>query len=75
MPGVGSKVTSLSWVVAGGLAAYATARTIRVDRARRAETSAVPLLAFTPQVASAAPWAAIGLRLAGRRKPAATAAV
>ncbi|MGH3293010.1 MAG: endonuclease/exonuclease/phosphatase family protein [Trebonia sp.] len=75
MPGVGSKVTSLSWVVAGGLAAYATARVIRVDRARRAETSAVPLLAFTPQVASAAPWAAIGLRLAGRRKPAATAAV
>ena len=42
---------------------------------RRAETPAVPLLAFTPQVAAAAPWAALGLRLARRRGPAATAAV
>ena len=75
MPGVGSKVTSLSWVVAGGLAAWATARVIGVDRVRRAETPAVPLLAFTPQVAAAAPWAALGLRLARRRGPAATAAV
>ena len=75
MPGVGSKVTSLSWVVAGGLAAYATARVIGVDRFRRAETPAVPLLAFTPQVAAAAPWAALGLRLARQRGPAATAAV
>jgi endonuclease/exonuclease/phosphatase family metal-dependent hydrolase len=42
---------------------------------RRAETAAVPLLSFTPQVAAAAPWAALGLRLAGRRGPAATAAL
>jgi endonuclease/exonuclease/phosphatase family metal-dependent hydrolase len=75
VPGVGSKVTSLSWVVAGGLAAWAAARVIAVDRDRRAETPAVPLLAFTPQVAAAAPWAALGLRLARRRGPAATAAV
>jgi endonuclease/exonuclease/phosphatase (EEP) superfamily protein YafD len=75
VPGVGSKVTGLSWVVAGGLAAWATARVIGVDRVRRAETTAVPLLAFTPQVAAAAPWAALGLRLARRRGPAATAAV
>jgi len=75
VPGVGSKVTSLSWVVAGGLAAYAAARVIGIDRARRAETPAVPLFAFTPQVAAAAPWAALGLRLAGKRGPAATAAV
>jgi endonuclease/exonuclease/phosphatase family metal-dependent hydrolase len=65
----------LSWVVAGGLAAWATARVIGIDRDRRAETPAVPLLAFTPQVAAAAPWAALGLRLARRRGPAATAAV
>ena len=32
-------------------------------------------LAFTPHVAAAAPWAAVGLRLARRRGPAATAAV
>src|SRR5580693_1811453 len=42
---------------------------------RRAETVAVPLLSFTPQVAAVAPWAALGLRLAGRRRPAATAAL
>jgi endonuclease/exonuclease/phosphatase (EEP) superfamily protein YafD len=73
--GVGSKVTSISWVVAGGLAAWAGARILGVDRARRAETVAVPFLSFTPQVAKAAPWAALGLHLAGQRRPAATAAV
>ena len=72
---VGSKVTSISWAVAGGLAAWAVARTTAVDRMRRAETVAVPLLSFTPQVAAAAPWAALGLRLAGRRGPAGTAAL
>ncbi len=75
MPGVGSKVTSLSWIVAGGLAGWAAARVMAIDRVRRAETAAVPLLTFTPQVAAAAPWAALGLRLARRRGPAATAAV
>jgi endonuclease/exonuclease/phosphatase (EEP) superfamily protein YafD len=65
----------VSWVVAGGLAAWAAARLAGVDRYRRAETAAVPLVSFTPQVAAAAPWAALGLRLAGRRGPAATAAV
>jgi endonuclease/exonuclease/phosphatase family metal-dependent hydrolase len=75
VPGVGAKVTSLSWVVAGGLAAWAAARVVAIDRVPRAETPAVPLLSFTPQVAAAAPWAALGLRLAGRRGPATTAAV
>jgi endonuclease/exonuclease/phosphatase family metal-dependent hydrolase len=71
----GSKVTNISWAVAGGLAAWAVARVAAADRTRPAETTAVPLLSFTPQVAAAAPWAALGLRLAGRRGPAATAAV
>jgi endonuclease/exonuclease/phosphatase family metal-dependent hydrolase len=73
--GFGSKVSGVSWVVAGGLAGWAVARVTSVDRHRRAETAAVPLLSFTPQVAAAAPWAALGLRLAGRRGPAVTAAV
>jgi len=73
--GVGSKVTSISWAVAGGLAAWAVARATAADRVRRAETVAVPLLSFTPQVAAAAPWAALGLRLAGRRGPAGAAAL
>ena len=72
---VGSKVTSISWAVAGGLAAWAVARVTAADRVRRTETAAVPLLSFTPQVAAAAPWVAVGLRLAGRRGPAGTAAV
>ena len=75
MVGIGSKVTSISWVVAGGLAAWAVARVAGADRVRRTETPVVPLLSFTPQVAAAAPWAALGLRLAGRRGPAATAAL
>jgi endonuclease/exonuclease/phosphatase family metal-dependent hydrolase len=73
--GIGSKITSFSWILAGGLAGWAAARIFAVDRARQAETVAVPFLSFTPQVAAAAPWAAVGLRLAGRRGPAATAAV
>jgi endonuclease/exonuclease/phosphatase family metal-dependent hydrolase len=73
--GVGSKVTGISWVVAGGLAAWAAARVTAADRVRRAGTPAVLALSFTPQVAAAAPWAALGLRLAGRRGPAATAAL
>jgi endonuclease/exonuclease/phosphatase family metal-dependent hydrolase len=73
--GVGLKVTTISWAVAGGLAAWAAARLTAADRAGRTQGVAVPLLSFTPQVAAAAPWAALGLRLAGRRGPAATAAV
>jgi len=73
--GIGSKVTGISWVVAGGLAAWAAARVAAADRVRRTETPVVPLLSFTPQVAAAAAWAALGLRLAGRRGPAATAAL
>jgi endonuclease/exonuclease/phosphatase (EEP) superfamily protein YafD len=73
--GFGSRIANVSWVVAGGLAGWAVARVAAVDRHRRAETAAVPLVSFTPQVAAAAPWAALGLRLAGRRGPAVTAAV
>jgi endonuclease/exonuclease/phosphatase family metal-dependent hydrolase len=73
--GVGRKVTGISWAVAGGLAAWAAARITAADRIRQAETTAVPLLSFTPQVAAAAPWAALGLRLTGRRGPAAAAAL
>lgn len=68
-------VTGLSWVVAGGFAAWAAARVAAADRVRRGERLTVPLLSFSPQVASAAPWAALALRLAGRRRPAATAAL
>ena len=73
--GGGSKIVNISWVVAGGFAAWAVARSAAADRVRRTETTAVPLLSFTPQVAAAAPWAAIGLRLARRQGPAATAAL
>jgi endonuclease/exonuclease/phosphatase family metal-dependent hydrolase len=73
--GVGSKVTVVSWVVAGGLAAWAAARVVGADRARRTETAAVPLLSLTPQVAAAASAAALGLRLTRRRGPATTAAL
>jgi len=65
----------MGWVVAGGFAAWAAARLAAADRVRRTEIPAVPLLSVTPQVAAAAPWAAVGLRLAGRRGPAATAAL
>jgi endonuclease/exonuclease/phosphatase family metal-dependent hydrolase len=73
MAGTGSKVTAMCWVVAGGFAAWAAARLTAVDRVRRAEIPAVPLLSITPQVAAVAPWAALVLRLARRRGPAATA--
>ena len=69
-----SKVTGLSWAVAGGLAVWAAARVAAADRVRRTEYPVVPLLAFTPLVAATAPWAAVGLMLAGRRGPAAAAA-
>ena len=73
MAGVGSKVAGISWVVAGGFAAWAAARVTGADRVRRTESVTVPLVSFTPQVAAAAPLAALGLRLAGRRGPAVTA--
>jgi len=73
--GTGSKVTTMCWVIAGGFAGWAAARLAATDRVRRTGIPAVPLLAFTPQVAAAAPWAAIGLRLARRQGPAATAAL
>jgi endonuclease/exonuclease/phosphatase family metal-dependent hydrolase len=73
--GTGSKVTTMCWVVAGGFAAWAAARLAAADRVRRTEIPAVPLLSVTPQVAAVAPWAALGLRLARRRGPAATAAI
>ena len=75
MAGVGSKVTGISWIAAGALAVWAAARIAQADRVRSTETAVVPLLAFTPQVTVAAPWAALGLWLAGRRGPAATAAL
>lgn len=71
----GSKITKLSWVVAGGFAAWAAARISGVDRARGVEHPAAPLLSFTPYVAAAAPWAAFGLGLTRRRGPAATVVV
>jgi endonuclease/exonuclease/phosphatase family metal-dependent hydrolase len=70
---VGSKVAGISWLVAGGFAAWAAARVVGADRVRRTETVMVPLMSFTPQVAAAAPLAALGLRLVGRRGPATTA--
>jgi endonuclease/exonuclease/phosphatase family metal-dependent hydrolase len=69
-------LTGGSWIVAGGLAAYAAARVGSADRLDRIENPTLPLLmSFTPQVTKAAPLAALGIRLAGRRKAAATAAV
>jgi endonuclease/exonuclease/phosphatase (EEP) superfamily protein YafD len=73
VPAAGLRVTSISWAVAGGLAAWTVARVAAADRVRRTEAAVVPLLAFTPQVAKAAPWAALALALAGRRRAAATA--
>ena len=68
--GDGSKVTRLCWMVAGGFGVLALARAAEVDRLRLSEAFAVPLVALTPQVASAAPWAAIALRLARRPRAA-----
>ena len=73
--GTGSKVTTVCWVVAGAFAGWAAARLAAADRVRRTEFPVVPLLSVTPQVAAAAPWAALGLHLARRRGPAATAAL
>jgi endonuclease/exonuclease/phosphatase family metal-dependent hydrolase len=73
--GTGWKVTTMCWVVAGGFAGWAAARLAAADRVRRTEFPVVPLLSVTPQVAAAAPWAALGLHLARRRGPAATAAL
>jgi endonuclease/exonuclease/phosphatase (EEP) superfamily protein YafD len=73
--GSGWKVTSVSWVVAGGLAAWAAARLGAADRPERTQAQLVPVMAFTPQVARVAPWAALGLNLAGRRGAAVTAAL
>jgi endonuclease/exonuclease/phosphatase (EEP) superfamily protein YafD len=75
VPGVESKVTGLSWVVAGGLAAWAAARITAVDRVQRLWAPVTPMLSFTPQVAAAAPWAALAVVLARRRGPALTAAL
>jgi endonuclease/exonuclease/phosphatase family metal-dependent hydrolase len=72
---VGSRVANISWAVAGGLAAWAAARLTAADRVRRTEIPAVPLLSFTPQVATTAPWVVLGLRLARQRRPAAMAAL
>ncbi len=71
----GSKINTISWAVAGGLAAWAVARMAAVDRVHRAERVAVPVVSVTPHVAAVAPFAALGLRLARRRGPAATAAL
>ena len=64
----------LEWAVAAGAAGWAAVRLAGADRADRIESWSVPLLSFTPQVAVAAPLAALGLGLAGRRRPAATVA-
>ena len=72
MTAVGSGVAGVSWVVAGGFAAWAAARAAGVDRVRKTESVTVPLMSFTPQVAAAAPLAALALRLTGRRGPATT---
>jgi endonuclease/exonuclease/phosphatase family metal-dependent hydrolase len=73
--GNGSKITKISWAVAGGLAAWAVARVAAVDQVRRAEKLAVPMVSATPHVAAVAPFAALGLWLARRRGPAAMAAL
>jgi len=67
--------SNISWAVAGGFALWAGARIAGADRVRRAEVPLVQFFAFTPQVAAVAPWAALGLRLARRRGPAATVAL
>jgi endonuclease/exonuclease/phosphatase (EEP) superfamily protein YafD len=61
----------VEWAVAGTLAAWAAARLAGADRLRFAESWAVPLLSFTPQVTAGAWVSALLLRGAG---PAAAAA-
>jgi endonuclease/exonuclease/phosphatase (EEP) superfamily protein YafD len=76
VPDVGSRVlTSASWAVAGGLAAWAAARIAAADRVKRIEAPLAPLLSFTPQATVAAQATALTLGLARRRGPAATAAL
>jgi endonuclease/exonuclease/phosphatase (EEP) superfamily protein YafD len=76
MPDVGSRVlTGAAWVAAGGLATWALARVAAADRVRRIESPVAPLLSFTPQTAAVAPLVTLALGLAGRRKPAVTAAL
>jgi endonuclease/exonuclease/phosphatase (EEP) superfamily protein YafD len=73
LPWLGS---SISWAVAGGFAAWAATRVTGADRVHRINAPMVTaLLSFTPQAAAAAPLAALGLGLAGRRKPAVTTAL
>jgi endonuclease/exonuclease/phosphatase (EEP) superfamily protein YafD len=76
VPEVGSRiVTSISWAVAGGLAAWAAARVTAADRVRRIEAPVAPLLSFTPQAAAVAPAVALALGLGRRKGPAVTAAL
>ena len=72
LPWLGS---SISWAVAGGLAAWAAARVTGADRVDRIDAPVTVLLSFTPQAAAVAPFAALGLAAAKRRGPAVTAAV
>jgi endonuclease/exonuclease/phosphatase family metal-dependent hydrolase len=72
LPWLGS---SISWAVAGGLAAWAAARVTGADRVDRIDAPVTALLSFTPQVAAAAPLAALGLSVAKQRGPAVTAAL
>jgi endonuclease/exonuclease/phosphatase (EEP) superfamily protein YafD len=67
--------SAVSWAVAGGLAAWAAARVTGADRVDRIDAPVTALLSFTPQVAVAAPVAALGLGVARQRGPAVTAAL
>jgi endonuclease/exonuclease/phosphatase (EEP) superfamily protein YafD len=67
--------TLIAWALAGGLAAWAVARITGADRVDRIDAPVTALLSFTPEVAAAAPLAAIGLGAARRRGPAVTAAL
>ena len=64
----------ISWLAAGGLASYGTARLAAADRCRRFEAVTVPILTFTPHAAAAAA-ALLGSLLLRRRGPAAAAAL
>jgi endonuclease/exonuclease/phosphatase family metal-dependent hydrolase len=66
---------SISWVVAGGIAAWAAARVTAADRVERVDAPVTSLLSFTPAVAATAPLAALGLAVTGRRRQAVTAAL
>jgi endonuclease/exonuclease/phosphatase family metal-dependent hydrolase len=66
---------SISWAVAGGLAAWAVARVTAADRVDRIAGPVTALLSFTPQAAAIAPLAALGLGVSGRKGPAVTAAL